>query len=113
MREALRTVQEERDIAQYKEEKSRSRVGLSKGKTAALLVKRAEMLVCCISSQVESPGICGKRALMKSEASPWDFEAMDIGNEKLASQPEKKRSTTQVLESKKHLQYMEQNNHLS
>lgn len=50
---------------------------------------------------------------MKSEASPWDFEAMDIGNEKLASQPEKKRSTTQVLESKKHLQYMEQNNHLS
>lgn len=87
VREALRTVQDERDIAQQKEEQSRGGVDLSKGKAAASLVKRAEMLVCCIPSQAKSPGACGERGLMKSEVSPWDFEAMDIKNEKLATQP--------------------------
>jgi len=42
---------------------------------------------------------------MKSQVSHWGFEATDTGDEKLAIQPERKRSATPVLESKKHLKY--------
>lgn len=61
--------------------------------------------ISCILPQVESPGSCGERALMKSEASHWDFEATDIWDEKLATQPKRKKSATPVLEFKKHLKY--------
>lgn len=58
-KEALRTAQEERDIAQQNEEQSSSRVGLSKGRTDALLIKRAEILVSKI---------------MVASAPHWDLE---------------------------------------
>ena len=64
-----------------------------------------EYKISCIPPQLESPGVCGKRALTKSEANHWDFEATDMGDEKVATQPESKRPATPVLESKKCLKY--------
>lgn len=42
---------------------------------------------------------------MESEANHWDFEATDIGDKKLATQPKRKSVVTPVLEFLKQLKY--------
>ena len=59
VREALRTAQEDRDIAQQKAGQSSGGVGLSKGRTAALLIKKVKISVSKI---------------MAASAPHWDLE---------------------------------------
>lgn len=65
VREALRTAQEDRDIAQQNTEQSSGRVGLSIGRTAALLIKRDKILVSKIMVANAPIGI-------------WSMETSDI-----------------------------------